>query len=120
MNTKIKLILSYLIIYSLLSCKGICDCEKISNSTTYNKAVEKAKNCGASDSKVTLKSSWIRKISFYECDSTNGFIIVKTDKEEYIHSSVPKDVWLDFKNANSYGEYYNRNLKGRFRFSLEK
>lgn len=119
MKINIKLVLSYLIIYAFLGCNRVCDCEKISNSNTYDEAVNKAKDCGASDSKMTSNSSWIRKISFYKCDENSGFVIIKTDRDDYIHSGVPKSVWLDFKNANSYGEFYNRNLKGRFRFSLK-
>ena len=120
MKTNLRVITFYLFTYAFTSCSGVCDCEKISNSTTYDEAVSKAKDCGASDNKVTFGSSWIREISFYKCDATNGFLIIKTDKDQYIHSGVPKTVWLDFKNADSYGEFYNRNLKGRFRFSFQK
>ncbi len=120
MKIKLKLILLYLYACFLSSCSGLCDCEKISNSNSYVEAVIKAKNCGASDRKMTFKSSWIREISFYKCNEKNGFLIIKTNKDEYIHSGVPKTVWLDFKNANSFGEFYNQNLKGRFQFIINK
>lgn len=119
MKTNLKLIF-YLLAFALIGCNTTCDCEKITSSSTYNEAVTKAKDCGASDSETTSKSSWIRKISFYRCDENKGFLIMQTDKGEYIHSGVPKTVWNDFKNADSFGEFYNRNLRGHFQFILKK
>ena len=118
---KTNLILTfYLFAFTLMGCHSTCDCEKIANSLTYNEAVIKAKECGASDSQTTSKSSWIRKISFYRCDETKGFLIMQTDKGEYIHSDVSQTVWNDFKNADSFGDFYNRNMRGRFQFVLKK
>jgi len=110
----------YLLTFALTGCNTTCDCGKIAASSTYGEAVTKAKDCGASDSETTSKSSWIRKISFYNCDETKGFLIMQTDKGEYIHSDVPKTVWNDFKNAESFGEFYNRNMRGHFQFVLKK
>ena len=120
MKNKIALVLFCLFAVAFIGCSNICDCGKISNSSTYDEAVSKAKDCGASDSKSTSNSSWIRKISFYECEGTTGFVIIQTDKDEYIHSNVPKTIWANFKEADSFGEFYNQNLKGKFRFSLKK
>jgi len=60
------------------------------------------------------RSSWIRGASYYSCDNLIGFLILKTDKQEYIYKGVPVEVWNDFKEASSMGSYYNKKIKGQY------
>lgn len=68
----------------------------------------------------TSRSSWIRGASFYSCDGIVGYLIIGTDKQEYIHKNVPIEIWNGFKRAKSFGSYYNQYIKGRYRLNLEK
>lgn len=66
----------------------------------------------------TSRSSWIRGANYYSCDGLYGFLIIKTDRNDYIHSNVPISVWEGFKNANSFGSYYDHYIKFQYRFKL--
>lgn len=67
----------------------------------------------------TSKSSWIKNASYYSCDGQVGYLIIKTNKgKEYIYADVPIEVWKEFKNASSFGKYYNSNIKGHYYFDL--
>lgn len=63
-------------------------------------------------------SSWIRYARFYSCDGQQGFLIIGTDNQTYIHANVSVRVWEEFANASSKGSYYSRNVKGRYSFNL--
>ena len=66
------------------------------------------------ESEDTSKSSWIRRATYYSCDNSTGFLVIGTDNQSYIHSSVPKSHWIKFKNSESFGRYYNSQFKGRY------
>lgn len=66
----------------------------------------------------TRKSSWIRGLSYLSCDGKSGFMIMKTDSKSYIHQYVPLEIWNELKNAESFGAYYNENIKHRYRISI--
>jgi len=66
----------------------------------------------------TSKSSWIRGAEYYSCDNRTGYFILKTDSKDYIHKDMPVNVWESFKNAESFGRYYNDNIKHRYYFKL--
>jgi len=68
----------------------------------------------------TSKSSWIRGATYFSCDGESGFLIFRTDSREYIHQDVPIDIWNGFKNASSFGSYYNRYIKGKYQLLLKK
>jgi KTSC domain len=68
----------------------------------------------------TSKSSWIRSASYYSCDGQTGYLIIKTDEKEYIHYAVPIVLWKQFKEADSFGSFYDYYLKNRYHFSLNK
>jgi hypothetical protein len=70
------------------------------------------------DVQNTGKSSWVRGAEFYSCDGASGFFILLTDDRDYIHIDVPATVWQGFKEASSFGTYYNTNIKRRYRFGL--
>lgn len=106
----------------LLSCsknkQNISDCSKI---TSPFKTYEEAKNTVESvafeytDEVDTSKSSWIRGAQYYSCDGSTGYLVYQTDKKEYIHQHVPIEVWKEFKNAESFGSFYNKNLKHKYK-----
>jgi len=72
-----------------------------------------------SDKVNTGKSSWIRAANFYSCDHKNGFFIIATDKQEYIHQDLPIEAWNSFKSANSFGQFYNQHIKKRYQLKVQ-
>jgi uncharacterized protein with PQ loop repeat len=71
-----------------------------------------------SESVNTTKSSWISGATYLSCDGQFGYLIIIIGVKEYIHADVPLLIWNEFKNADSFGSYYNKNLRGRYRFNL--
>lgn len=63
---------------------------------------------GESEILYTEESSWIDYIKYY---SDSKHLIMCANNHEYIHSNVPKSLWEDFKNSESYGSFYNEHLK---------
>jgi len=99
------------------------DCSKLPTTfTSYDQATSLVKNSvfRLKETVDTSKSSWIRGATFYSCDGVKGFLILKTDSHEYIHQNVPIDVWRGFKQADSFGSYYNANIQGNYRLFLTK
>ncbi len=72
-----------------------------------------------SDQLDTSRSSWIRGASYYGCNTNTGFLLIRTDSSSYLHQGVPLEVWKGFKTANSFGSYYNNNIKGRYQLHLD-
>lgn len=68
------------------------------------------------ESANTAGSSWMRSANFYSCDGQQGFLIIGTDNQTYIHANVSVGLWEEFANASSKGSYYSRNVKGRYSF----
>ena len=89
--------------------------------SNYNKAISIIKTASfkIKESANTSKSSWIRGATYYSCDGDIGYLIVSTYTGYYIHSGVPIQIWQDFKRANSFGSYYDRDIKGRYHFYLK-
>jgi len=67
----------------------------------------------------TSKSSWIRGASYFSCDGKYGFLSIYTDKKEYIHQNVPIEIWESFKYSESFGRFYNKNIKHRFKLKIK-
>ena len=106
--------ISLLITLMLVSCSKK-NCNDInSNFTSYKNAIETVKKSTfAIEEKVNTDSSWIDSIEFYSCDEISGYLIINTKKgKSYIHKDVPIQVWNEFKNADSFGRFYNQNIKG--------
>lgn len=66
------------------------------------------------DVSVSVNSSWIRGYSFHSCDGAQGYFIIRTDRDEYIHQNVPVSVFQGFTSASSLGRYYNQHIKGNY------
>ncbi len=64
--------------------------------------------------------SWMTMASFYSCDETFGYLIVKSDKKTMVHQDVPMAVWKSLKNAKSLGGYYNFYIKGKYKLKVDK
>lgn len=97
------------------------DCNQLpQHYSSYHEAIVKIKagHFQVQESANTSQSSWVRSASFYSCGGSSGFFILKTDEEEYIHSQVPYSVWQGFKNASSFGSYYDHNIKHKYYFNL--
>ena len=96
-------------------------CSKIKDQfTSYNQAIEAITSARwlVQESVDTSTSSWIRGASYYSCDGSTGYFILATDKTNYIFRGLPNSVWLGFKNAESFGSYYNDHIKGNYKLLL--
>lgn len=97
------------------------DCNRLPTSfANYDQALAQVKSASfkIKESVNTSKSSWIRSVMYYSCDSRKGFLIIKTDDREYIHQDVPIEIWNGFKNATSFGSYYDSYIKRRYKVIL--
>lgn len=104
----------------LTSCDK-SDCENLgANFSSYNSAISTIRSTDFSiEEKENTDSSWIDSIEYYSCDGETGFLIINTKRgQSYIHNGVPIAVWEEFKNASSFGSYYNSSIKGRYYFNL--
>lgn len=93
------------------------NCEDLNSKfTSYDDAIDLVKNTDFNfEEKVNTDSSWIDSIEFYSCDEISGYLIVNTNNgRSYIHKNVPVQVWSEFKNAESYGRFYNQNIKDNY------
>ena len=121
MKTKrILFILSLFLSVSLFT-SAQTDCKQLPTSfATYEEAISKVKAAKFKINETinTERSSWIRGLSYYSCDGTTGFLIMKTDKKEYIHTGVPYTLWQDFKKASSLGSFYDLNVKHKYHLDV--
>jgi hypothetical protein len=106
---------------SLATVEHSYDCNQLPTSyTSYDEAIKiiKSKHFKIEESVNTSNSTWIRGASYYSCDGNSGFLIINTDRHDYLHSGVPITIWHGFKNTNSFGNYYDHNIKHKYRFNL--
>jgi hypothetical protein len=104
------------------SCKGI-DCEGLPEKyQSYEEAIKviKAANFRIEETVNTSKSSWVKGASYHSCNGISGFFILETAKKEYIYSGVDINTWEGFKNASSFGSFYNEKIKGKFKFYINQ
>jgi len=121
--TVLRIILGIIGIFLLSNFSYSQNCKTLPiEFDSYEQAIRlvKSSTFKIEESLNTSKSSWIRGASYFSCDRKTGFLIFKTDDREYIHQNVPIDIWNGFKNASSFGSYYNRYIKGRYQLSLKK
>ncbi|HEV8503963.1 MAG TPA: KTSC domain-containing protein [Chitinophagaceae bacterium] len=87
---------------------------------SYEQAISWVKNASfkIKEDVNTSKSSWIRSASYYSCDGKVGYFIFSTDSKEYIHEGIPVEIWNKFKNADSFGSYYDHYIRKKYRFYL--
>ncbi len=104
-----------IIAFLIISCSGNCDSLN-KKFSSYNEAITLVRNTSFKiEEKVNTDSSWIDSIEYYSCDELTGYLIVNNKKgKSYIHKNVPFQVWNEFKNADSFGRFYNQNIKGNY------
>lgn len=101
------------------SPKYNCD-DLETNFSTYDEAKVAIENTKfrIEETIDTSESSWIRGASYYSCDGNTGFFVLITDSQDYLYMDMPINVWNGFKNAESFGSYYNQNIKNKYAFQL--
>jgi hypothetical protein len=67
----------------------------------------------------TSKSSWITSAKYYSCDGRTGYFFLGTSKKKYIFDGLPIEKWRAFKVAGSFGEYYNQQIRNKYRYYLK-
>lgn len=65
----------------------------------------------------TSRSSWVTSAEYFDAGGC-GYLILGMNGRPYIFAGVPRVVWDGFRTAPSIGTYYNRFIKGRYRFRL--
>ena len=117
---KIIFLFALFLFIIITSCSGK-NCNEIQNSfKNYDQAKEIVLS---SDFKIkedtdVSNSSWINSAKYFSCDGQSGFFIITTGNKTYIHQDLPIEVWEQFKNGNSKGSFYSRNIKGNYRVEL--
>ena len=110
-----------ILLFSLLIACNSTNCSEISKTfKTYNEAENTIESIDFKfvDDVDTSSSSWIRSANYYSCDGETGYFIYTTAKKKYIHENLPIDVWDNFKNAESFGSFYNKKIKHRYKLIL--
>ena len=59
----------------------------------------------------TSKSSFVRGAWY---DISNNYMLLSLSGTKYHYCRVPENVWNSFKQAVSYGKFYNAYIKGRY------
>ena len=114
-----KKIITFLIFIIIASCGNKCD--EIPNSfSNYDQAKEivLSLNYKLTDKADVSGSSWITSAKYFSCDGLSGFFIIETGNRTYIHQDMPCEVWENFKNADSKGSFYSRNIRGNYQLKL--
>lgn len=114
-----KLLLLITFLYGT-SCIGQT-CETLPNTfSSYTEVLAKITKASFnfSDNVDTSRSSWIEGATYYRCEDSKGYLILKTKANSYIHQNVPQSTWNSFKEASSFGKFYNKHLKGKFQLAI--
>ena len=125
LKTKSRLLFSITLILLLFtaSCSQKQSCDQLSNQfETYDNAIKiiKSTKFKIEESANTTISSWIKNASYYSCDGQVGFFILETVKKEYLYADLPYEVWKEFKSAESFGSFYNANIRDKYNLNLTK
>ncbi|MGI5841250.1 MAG: KTSC domain-containing protein [Patescibacteria group bacterium] len=59
----------------------------------------------------TSKSSFVNGVWY---DSQNKYMIINLNGKYYHYCGLPSSAWSSFKQASSFGTYYNSNIKGNY------
>lgn len=117
MKPIIKLFVVFCFLSSLLNCQSQ-NCNINLDNKNYQEAIQEIKQANFDlEQKINVSSTWIKRIEYYSCDNEIGFLIMTTFKnKQYLHNYVSIDLWNKFKEADSFGRFYNSNLKGRYQY----
>lgn len=114
-----KKIIAFLIFITITSCGNKCD-EIPKSFSSYKQASEivlSSKLLHSEEADVS-DSSWITSAKYLSCDGLSGFFVIETGDRTYIHQDMPYEVWGNFKNADSKGSFYSRNIRGNYQLKL--
>jgi hypothetical protein len=118
---KLKIALVSLLIASLTGFAQT-NCVRLpSTFKSYNQAISlvKAAKFKIIETANTSKSSWVKSATFYSCDGKTGYLIILLKNKEFIHANLPYTEWKRFKNAASLGQYYDYNIKHKFKLIIK-
>lgn len=117
-----KIALVLVAVFLMTSCNQAQDCKNLPQTfTSYKDAINKVKNSTfkLTDEVNTSRSSWITSAKYYSCDGNTGYFIYTTNKGyEYIHKGVPINIWNRFKDAPSFGSFYDAYIKHRYQLII--
>lgn len=74
-------------------------------------------SCGSAN---TQPSSWIDAAEFCSDDSGPAYAIFELRGKKYIHEGIPESVWDEFTEALSPARFYDYNIRGQYRLSLDE
>ncbi|MDA9025489.1 KTSC domain-containing protein [Flavobacteriaceae bacterium] len=107
-------ILRLLFFLLIISCNSK-DCKGLPSSfKSYEEELSEIKSVDFKfeDYLTTSKSSFIDSATYLSCDGINGYMIIEIKNTDYIYHNIPISLWNSFINANSFGTFYNLNIKG--------
>ena len=116
-----KKIIAFIIFITFASCGNKCD--EIPNSfSSYELANEVVLNSKLlhSEAADVSDSSWITSAKYLSCDGLVGFFVLEAGNKTYIHQDMPYEVWENFKNVDSKGSFYSRNIRGNYQLKLNE
>jgi KTSC domain len=99
-------------------CKGLP-----SRFSTTSEAINRVKNSHyvLIDKLPDAKTGNIVSANYYSCDGEVGYMVYVYGKRarSYIHTLVPKNIWLEFRNAASSEAYYDANIRDKYKIELK-
>ncbi|HMJ48684.1 MAG TPA: KTSC domain-containing protein [Ferruginibacter sp.] len=100
-------------------CKGLP-----SRYSSSSEAINRVKNSSfvLKDKLPDGKSEKIVSANYYSCDGEFGYMVYVYGKRarSFIHAQVPKNIWLEFKNAPSSEAYYDSNIRDKYKIELKQ
>jgi hypothetical protein len=99
--------------YTLVDSGNFSSYEKniaVISATTIQGAINELSdnNDGIS---VTDSSSWVGEKSYMQ---KSEILILALNDVVYLYRNVPKEVYVNFRKSSSRGQYFNKNIRGKF------
>ena len=111
----------YLLLCASFTAFGQKNCNELNGSfSSYSGVIKKINSTRFTlkDNANTSRSSWVIGASYYSCDKKFGYFLIKTKKRNYIYKDLPINIWFSFKNASSFGSYFDKNIKNKYQLYL--
>jgi hypothetical protein len=90
---------------------------------TYDEAIKYVENDSSfiKDVADTSKSSWVNGAFYYRhWWSYRGYAVFVLNDKKYIHAKMPFWAWNKFKKAESFGTFYDNNIRNKYQLKLEE
>lgn len=106
-----------------LNCCSAQSCNDL--PTQFNSYQQANKDIKSANFKIeeninTSRSTFVEGASYYSCDGKIGYLLINIRNTEYIHQNVPITLWKNFKQADSFGKFYNFNIKGNYNLLINE